>query len=304
MPAPKRTPKATILVEFSYDGCRFHGLQCQPGLTTVAGALLDYLEQQLAQPLGAQSFAARTDAGVSAEQNFLTLRVSATADLTQRLARLQGRSPTKGLWILRAASVPRSVNARNCAVSKRYRYAIQDESGESGERLDLGVPDGRFGRLLGATHALPAAATRALPAEANVSEATAGPWRVAQRLDVSRMQDASKMLIGTHDFSSFRARGCAAKSPVKTLHSLNVERRENQITIDVTGDAFLRKMVRIICRCLTEVGAGLRTPSEIEGALRHPQPTPCTRPAPARALTLLQVVMKRFEDVRDHPRYR
>jgi tRNA pseudouridine38-40 synthase len=75
-------------------------------------------------------------------------------------------------------------------------------------------------------------------------------------LDVERMQDAAKMLVGTHDFTSFRAIQCQAKSPVRELRRLDVERRGEFIFISAYANAFLHHMVRNLAGVLLTVGAG------------------------------------------------
>ena len=75
-------------------------------------------------------------------------------------------------------------------------------------------------------------------------------------LDADRMHEAAQSLIGTHDFSSFRAQGCQAKSPVRNLSYLNVARQGGRIIIDVGANAFLHHMVRNLAGVLMTIGYG------------------------------------------------
>jgi len=79
-------------------------------------------------------------------------------------------------------------------------------------------------------------------------------------LDVARMREAARLLVGTHDFTSFRAVQCQAKSPVKTVHHLEVIEHGRFIVIDVRANAFLHHMVRNFAGVLMSIGAGEREP--------------------------------------------
>jgi tRNA pseudouridine38-40 synthase len=85
-------------------------------------------------------------------------------------------------------------------------------------------------------------------------------------LDVASMQAAGEALVGEHDFSTFRALACQAKSPVRTVHALSVERAGGSVVIDITANAFLHHMVRNIAGVLITIGAGER-PSTWAGEL-------------------------------------
>jgi tRNA pseudouridine38-40 synthase len=77
-------------------------------------------------------------------------------------------------------------------------------------------------------------------------------------LDVEAMQDAAQHLLGEQDFSSFRAAACQAKSPVRNVVSLTVQRRGNLVVIDIAANAFLQHMVRNVAGVLVEIGKGKR----------------------------------------------
>jgi tRNA pseudouridine38-40 synthase len=86
-------------------------------------------------------------------------------------------------------------------------------------------------------------------------------------LDVDAMRDASRVLVGRHDFSSFRAAECQAKSPVKTLTRLDVTRSAGLVRVDVSADAFLQHMVRNIVGALVEVGSARRSVASLRELL-------------------------------------
>jgi tRNA pseudouridine38-40 synthase len=79
-------------------------------------------------------------------------------------------------------------------------------------------------------------------------------------LDVTLMSEAANYLTGEHDFSSYRATLCQAKSPIRTVHSLTVVRKGDQIILDIHANAFLHHMVRNIAGVLIDIGMGKRDP--------------------------------------------
>ncbi len=246
----------TLLLELCYEGAAFHGVHPQPGLRTLGGELAERVRSAAGCAPKALCFAARTDAGVSARQNFASMWFRDVPELRSRLATLDELGDAswaiKGAWL-----VPRSIHARNCARSKHYRYCF--EHGVDPEA---------------------AAASRS---------ARDGAWHVVPALDAERMQRAAEALVGNHDFSAFRAAGCAAKNTDKTLHRAAVSVDGKRVSFDVEGDAFLRKMVRILAGTLAEVGAGLRPVESISRLLEAPDRKAAGLTAPAHGLTLQSV---------------
>ncbi|MDI9347779.1 MAG: tRNA pseudouridine(38-40) synthase TruA [Methylacidiphilales bacterium] len=87
-------------------------------------------------------------------------------------------------------------------------------------------------------------------------------------IDIAEMQNASKYLLGTHDFSSFRSAGCQAKTPIRTIESISIHRNNACVVFDITANGFLQNMVRIIIGCLLEVGTGRKSIHWVETVLQ------------------------------------
>jgi tRNA pseudouridine38-40 synthase len=96
-------------------------------------------------------------------------------------------------------------------------------------------------------------------------------------------------LLGEHDFSSFRAAGCQARNPVRTVHSLEVRRRGDLVSIDIAANAFLQHMVRNLAGALIEVGKGKREPAWIKELLAARDRTRGAATAPPQGLYLFAV---------------
>jgi tRNA pseudouridine38-40 synthase len=114
-------------------------------------------------------------------------------------------------------------------------------------------------------------------------------WWVHQPLDVKRMQSGAEILLGEHDFSAFRAAGCQASTPVRTILSLTIEREKNWIILDFSANAFLQHMVRNITGTLVAVGLGEQSPEWIQQVLDSCDRKQGGIAAPAHGLTLVGV---------------
>ena len=106
-------------------------------------------------------------------------------------------------------------------------------------------------------------------------------------LDVEAMQRAAAYLVGEHDFKSFASTGGQAETSIRTIYSLDVEKRDSIITIRVKGNGFLYNMVRIIAGTLIKVGAGEILPEEIPAILEAKDRSAAGPTAPAKGLTMI-----------------
>lgn len=249
-------PRQTLLLECSYFGRYFHGVQVQRDRRTVAGELIGQFQDALSTTPRGLTFAARTDAGVSAQQNYATCWYRGHEPSEQQLERLTQPSGS-ALQVTRARVVPRELNARASSRRKHYQYRIQT----------------------GVAQTLVA------------SGSDNGVWGFAGSLSLKPMQRAARLLEGTHDFTAFRAANCDAKNVVKTIYSIQVTECSELIVVDVEGTAFLRKMVRILVGTLADVGAGLRRAESIPDLLLSKDRTQAGRAAPARGLWLMSVAL-------------
>jgi tRNA pseudouridine38-40 synthase len=114
-------------------------------------------------------------------------------------------------------------------------------------------------------------------------------WRVSQSLDVAAMNEAARALVGHHDFTTFRAAGCQARSPVKTLDRLDVVTRDGEIHIEAEARSFLHNQVRSMVGCLKAVGDGKWTAHDLASARDAADRSACAAVAPAAGLYLMQV---------------
>ncbi len=114
-------------------------------------------------------------------------------------------------------------------------------------------------------------------------------WQVFKPLDATAMHEAAQVLVGRHDFTTFRASQCQSDSPVKTLDAIRAQEIGHEIHVTVSARSFLHNQVRSIVGSLKLVGEGRWTAGDVEDALNAADRTRCGPVAPARGLYLAKV---------------
>jgi tRNA pseudouridine38-40 synthase len=211
-----------IALGIEYDGSRFLGWQTQPGGGTVQDALEPALGRIAGEPV-AVTAAGRTDRGVHARLQVVHFDTDAARPASAWVRGANALLP-ESMAILWAVEVDASFHARYSARSRTYRY----------ELLNRAVRPGLAAGKVGWFH---------LP------------------LDIALMREAAALLVGEHDFSAFRSAECQAKTPVRTLHALDIEARGDHIDFVLCANAFLHHMVRNIVGTLVYVGKGKHPPA-------------------------------------------
>lgn len=268
--------RTQLLIRFGYDGARFYGLAPQPDLPTAAAALRQRLEDA-SGGLRARglAFSSRTDRGVHAEGNlatcYFTEEVFKNETVLETLLAEIALDRDDGLEDVRVRTVAWNVHARSVAIGKHYRYRI---AGSHDPALIERVMN---------------AARRKVGSPTDVDKALLDVWQIAPALNPERMQRAADHLVGTHDFTSFRGGPPDNRPPVRTVTDIFVTDVGGEIVIDVFGQGFLRKMVRILVGTLAEVGIGMRHPDSMPRVLAWRNRRAAGITAPARGLTLMAV---------------
>lgn len=213
-----------IALGLEYDGSSFSGWQSQEHGNTVQ----DVLERALAAVAGTRLrtvCAGRTDAGVHALAQVAHFDTEILRPITAWVRGVNAHLPA-AVAVQWAAEVDDGFHARFSARARCYRYLLLNRP------VRPALAAGRLG------------------------------WYHA-RLDVDAMCAGAASLLGEHDFSSFRAAECQAKTPVKTLHRLDISRQDDLITFDLVANAFLHHMVRNLVGALVHVGRGRQDPAWI-----------------------------------------
>lgn len=233
-----------------YEGTAYHGWQVQPGLPTIQGLLQSALSQMAGSPVQVTG-AGRTDAGVHALGQVASFAANLRLDPIT-LRRALNASLPRDIVVRQVEEAPPEFDARRSARSKTYRYTL----------LRRDYPSAWLGR-----HSL----------------------YVPSPLDLEAMREAAKVLIGTHDFSAFRAGTCGAASPVRTILDASWRREGDLWHFEITGNAFLQHMVRIIVGTLLEVGRGRRPPADLGELLAAGDRRRAGKTLPPHGLCLVEV---------------
>ena len=114
-------------------------------------------------------------------------------------------------------------------------------------------------------------------------------WHIRKKLDLKAMKKAAKLLLGTHDFSTFRASSCGAKSPIKTLKKISIKKNNERIIIKFTSKSFLQQQVRSMVGCIKYLAEGKWKFDEFKSAFKSRKRSNCAPPAPPYGLYLEKV---------------
>jgi tRNA pseudouridine38-40 synthase len=242
-------PRYRLIIE--YDGGPFQGWQAQDNGQSVQTALERAVEAFSGEAVRLAA-AGRTDAGVHAlgQVAHLDLERDWPAD-TVRDA-LNAHLRPQPVVVLEAEAVDAEFHARFSATGRRYLYRILNR------RSPPALEAGRV-------------------------------WHIRKPLDAEAMNAAAKVLIGKHDFTTFRDAGCQAKSPVKTLDRAEVERAGEEIRLHFAARSFLHRQVRSMTGALVEAGLGKLSPEDVREILEAADRNRCPPVAPAAGLFLAEV---------------
>jgi tRNA pseudouridine38-40 synthase len=242
-------PRYRIKVE--YDGGPFVGWQRQESGPSIQAALEDAVFAFSGERVLVQG-AGRTDAGVHARGQVAHFDLATEKPTEEVRGALNYHLKPNPIAVPTVEVAPPDFNARFSATWRRYLYRILNRRTRPG--IDRGFV-----------------------------------WHVPVPLDLAAMADAASVLVGRHDFNSFRSVSCQARSSLKTLDLLAVRREGEEILIDVGARSFLHNQVRILVGTLQLVGRGQWTKSDTEEALAARDRTRAGPTAPPQGLCLVEV---------------
>jgi len=242
-------PRYRLLVE--YDGRPYHGFQAQGALPSVQASIERAVKGFCGQTLRLQA-AGRTDTGVHATGQ--VIHIDLEKDWRPAVVRdaLNAHLVPEPISILEASLAPEGWHARFSATKRRYLYRILNR------RSPPALDQGRV-------------------------------WHVRKPLEAETMDAAARILVGHHDFTTFRDLGCQAKSPMKTLDVAEVRREGDYVLLEFASRSFLHRQVRSMTGSLAEVGTGRWTAADLQAALDARDRKACGPVAPAEGLYLTAV---------------
>ncbi|MEL6793875.1 MAG: tRNA pseudouridine(38-40) synthase TruA [Pseudomonadota bacterium] len=242
-------PRYKLTLE--YDGRPFAGWQRQRDQPSVQETVEQAVEALIGEPATVQG-AGRTDAGVHALAQVAHVDLARDWDSFRLTEALNHHLRPAPVAVLSASVAADDWHARFSAIERLYVYRIVNR------RAPLTIEAGKA-------------------------------WRVRQPLDAEAMAAAAKHLEGEHDFTTFRASLCQAKSPVKTVNMVAVDQDGPALAIYVRARSFLHNQVRSFVGTLAEVGSGKWTPDDVRRALEAKDRAACGPVAPPDGLYLASV---------------
>ena len=242
-------PRYKLTIE--YDGAPFVGWQIQADGRSVQGELAAAVAAFTGEAVTVRG-AGRTDSGVHACGQVAHVDLARDWPANKVRDALNYHLKPWPIAVLDSVTVSDEFDARFSATARHYRYRILSR------RARVALQAGRV-------------------------------WWVPVPLDVAAMDEAAQVLVGNHDFTTFRSTYCQAKSPVKTLDRLAVFEQGDEIWVEASARSFLHNQVRSMAGALKTVGAGKWTADDMAAALAACDRTRCAPVAPSDGLYLMQV---------------
>ena len=240
-----------LLIE--YEGTNFRGWQIQKKGKTIQGLIQEKISKILKEKI-ILSGSGRTDTGVHALEQSAHFECKKRITNYDKFLKSMNHFLNKDLvTILKIKKKNQNFHSRFSAKMRIYKYIIIN-------RLSRPVLDKNRG------------------------------WHIVNELDLKIMKKAAKKLVGTNDFSTFRASSCKAKSPIKTMKSVKIKSKNNKIEIEFQSQSFLQKQVRSMVGCLKYVGEKKWTLKKFMSVMNSKKRILCAPPAPPEGLYLARVI--------------
>ena len=239
-----------ILLTVAYDGTDYHGWQIQNNGRTIEGELNRAINKLTGEVIEVIG-ASRTDAGVHGMCNRAVFDTESTIPADRFYAAINTLLPDD-IRVTSSKEVEPDWHPRKVSTHKTYEYVIDNEE----------VANPKLIRY---------------------------SWHVRGNLSIEKMNEAAGYLKGEHDFTSFCCVNGNALTNVRTIIDIGVYKKDNLVTIRVTGNGFLYNMVRIIAGTLVNVGLGRTSPEDINKILEAKDRTKAGPTAPPQGLTLVEI---------------
>ena len=240
-----------ILIE--YVGTNFRGWQVQKKGKTIQGLLQEKISKLLKEEITLLG-SGRTDTGVHAiEQSAHFDCKNKIKELDRFLKSINHFLNKDDVTVLKIKRRNQNFHARFSARMRIYKYIIIN-------RLGGPVLDKNRG------------------------------WHIMKKLDLVAMKKGAKKLVGTKDFSTFKASSCSAKSPIKTMKLVKIKTFKNKVEIEFRSQSFLQKQVRSMVGCLKYLGEKKWSIKKFESVMNSKKRVLCAPPAPPEGLFLVRII--------------
>ena len=238
-------------IKIEYDGTSFVGWQFQKNGLSVQEVLQKAIFNFSKEKVLVTG-AGRTDSGVHAYEQVAHFDLEKKIKKKKFLPAVNSHICNKSVAVLKINKTSKKFHARFGAKKRTYQYIIIN---------------------------------RQSPLALQKNKA----WHIRKKLDVKAMKKGAKLLLGTHDFSTFRASSCGAKSPIKTIENILIRKNKEKITLKFISRSFLQQQVRSMVGCIKYLGDGKWKLDDFEKSFKSKSRLKCAPPAPAYGLYLAKI---------------
>ena len=238
-------------IKIEYDGTPFAGWQFQTNGQSVQEVLQKAIFNFSKENVIVTG-AGRTDSGVHALSQIAHFDLKKKIQKKNLLPAINQNISNKSVTVLKINRVNKNFHARHDAKKRTYEYLIVN---------------------------------RQSPLTLQKNKA----WHIRKKLDIKAMKKGSKLLLGTHDFSTYRAASCGAKSPVRTMEKILIKKSKDKISLQFTSRSFLQQQVRSMVGCIKYLGEGKWSIDKFKNAFKLKKRSKCAPPAPACGLYLKNI---------------
>ena len=238
-------------IKIEYDGTPFAGWQFQTNGQSVQEVLQKAIFNFSKENVIVTG-AGRTDSGVHALSQIAHFDLKKKIQKKNLLPAINQNISNKSVTVLKINRVNKNFHARHDAQKRTYEYLIVN---------------------------------RQSPLTLQKNKA----WHIRKKLDIKAMKKGAKLLLGTHDFSTYRAASCGAKSPVKTMEKILIKKNKDKISLQFTSRSFLQQQVRSMVGCIKYLGEGKWSIDKFKNAFKSKKRSKCAPPAPACGLYLKNI---------------
>ena len=238
-------------IKIEYDGSPFVGWQIQKNGPSIQDALQNAIFN-LSNEKVVVTGSGRTDSGVHALAQIAHFDLKKKIEKKKLLPGINHNIKNKSVTILQINKINKEFHARFSAKKRTYQYIIIN---------------------------------RQSPLTLQKNKA----WHIRRKLDVKVMKKGAKLLLGTHDFSTFRSSSCGAKSPIKTMEKITIRKNKDKIILKFTSKSFLQHQVRSMVGCIKYLGDGKWNIDEFNASFKSKNRLKCAPPAPAYGLFLAKI---------------
>ena len=238
-------------IKIEYDGTSFVGWQFQKNGLSIQEVLQKAIFNFSKEKVVVIG-AGRTDSGVHALEQIVHFDLEKKIEKKKFLPALNQHIGNKPVTVLKINQVNKKFHARFDAKKRTYQYTIIN---------------------------------RQAPLTLQKNKA----WHIRKKLDVKVMKKGAKLLLGTYDFSTFRASSCGATSPIRTMEKISIKKNKEKLILEFTSKSFLQQQVRSMVGCIKYLGDGHWRLDDFKNSFKSKNRAKCAPPAPSCGLYLMNI---------------